>query len=144
MKPLLAALLTVVLSGCGGGAPTAPVSGVVTMDGQPVYPARVTFSPRGGEGAVDAAGRVASAMTEADGSYSIDGAALGDNTVGVLMLPADEDSDEAEDNEKPLPAGRPEKTTYTISAGNNTIDIKLLALAAHGKGGGRGDDDDDD
>lgn len=116
------------------------------MDGSPVFPARVTFSPKGAEGAIEAGGRVSSAMTEADGSYSIDAAAVGENTVGVLILPGDEDSEEAEDNEKPAPAGKPEKTVYTVDSGNNTIDITLTALASPnskggGRGKGRGDDD---
>lgn len=140
-------LFTVVAAGCGGGNSTAPVSGVVTMSGSPVFPARVTFSPKGTEGSIEAAGRVASAMTEPDGSYQIDEVAVGENTVGVLMLPADEDSDEAEDNEKPAPAGKPDKTTFTVSSGTNNFDITLTPLAspgANGPGGGRVAEDDDD
>lgn len=119
------------------------------MNGSPVFPARVTFSPKGAEGAIEAGGRVSSAMTEADGSYSIDAAAVGENTVGVLILPGDEDSDEAEDNEMPAPAGKPEKTIYTVSSGSNSIDIILTPIASpNAKGPGRrrglGDDDDDD
>ena len=43
---LVAAVLT--LSGCGShGSPTVPVSGRVTLDGQPVSEARVSFEPVG-------------------------------------------------------------------------------------------------
>ena len=138
-----AALMLFLFAGCGGSN-TAPVTGVVTLDGQPVYPARVTFSPKADEGAMEAGGRVSSAMTEADGSYSIEEAAVGENVVGVMILPADEDSEEAEDNEKPPAAGRPEKSSYTVSSGDNSIDIKLTAAAPAGRRGMRDDDDDDD
>lgn len=145
---VLLVLFTFVACGCGGGNNTAPVSGVVMMDGSPVFPARVTFSPKSAQGAVEASGRVSSAMTEPDGTYYIEAAAVGQNTVGVLMLPADGDSEEAEDNERPAPAGKPEKTVYTVDSGDNTIDITLTVLAPpNSKGGsrgkGRGDDDDD-
>lgn len=36
--------------GCGGGLPLAPVTGVVTLDGQPLENATVTFLPIAGEG----------------------------------------------------------------------------------------------
>ena len=127
--------------GCGGST-TAPVQGVVTLEGQPVYPARVTFSPKGAEGAVEAGGRVSSAMTDVDGTYSIEAAAIGENVVGVVLLADDEDSEEEEDNEQPAAVGKPAQQTYTVASGDNTIDVKLAPVAQ--KNASAGDDDDDD
>lgn len=137
-----ATLLLLFAIGCGG-AETAPVQGVVTLDGQPVYPARVTFSPKTAEGATDAGGRVSTALTEVDGSYSIAEAAIGDNIVGVMMLPVDEDSEDSEDNEIPTAAGKPDKDSYTVASGENKIDIKLAAAAAPTARAVADDDDDD-
>lgn len=122
--------------GCGEEN-TALVTGVVTLNGQPVYPARVNFAPKAAEGAIEAAGRLSTAMTEPDGSYRIEAAALGENSVGVMMLPADEDSEEAEDNEQPLPAGKLDKTVFTVESGENNIDLKMTAFKPQQKRGGR-------
>jgi hypothetical protein len=58
---LLALLSVVLVGGCGPKAPaTLPVSGVVTLDGQPVEKAAVMFQPTEGRGALgqtDAQGR---------------------------------------------------------------------------------------
>lgn len=82
-------------------------------------------------------------MTEPDGSYSIDEAQIGENVVGVLILPTDEESEEAEDDETPASAGKPEQSTYTVASGSNQIDVKLKTHAATGKSGARRDEDDD-
>ena len=144
MRTLQSSIIILVLAlctGCGGPS-TAPVTGVVTLDGQPVYPARVTFVPKTAEGKTDAAGRLSSTETGVDGSYSIEKVAVGENIVGVMMLPVDEDSEEAEDNEKPSIAGKPEKEVYEVVSGENTIDIKLtVAAAPSGKTAVEDDDD---
>lgn len=143
VQSLLSILLSAVVAGCGSDT-TAPVTGLVTLDGNPVFPARVTFTPRAANGSTEA-GVMSSAVTEPDGSYSIEGAQIGENVVGVMLLPTDEDSEEAEDNERPPAAGKPEKEMYTVASGANEIDIKLAPLAVPGKkrGGRRRDDDDD-
>jgi len=60
----------VALSGCGGAAPvkvpdTVPFSGKVTMDGQPLASAKVTFSPTG------AKGNSAEGVTDEAGEYEL-------------------------------------------------------------------------
>jgi hypothetical protein len=91
------ALLVVAgISGCGGdGRPrTEPVTGVVTLDGDPVEGALVSFSPEGGSG------QSAVGTTDASGRYQLttfrqgDGAVEGTYTLtvakwdGVAPIPA--------------------------------------------------------
>ncbi len=62
MQRLMAVVLTLAAVGCGGSA--ASVSGLVTMDGQPLTTGNVSFYPAGSEGApaygqIDAGGRYA-------------------------------------------------------------------------------------
>jgi hypothetical protein len=71
--------------GCGGpvGPDTEPVSGVVTLDDQPVEGARVVFAPTTG------GGTAASAITDAQGRFKLttanpgDGAVPGQYAVGI-------------------------------------------------------------
>ncbi len=73
------AALVVIILGCGGGSgenPAAvPVSGTVTLGGQPVEGAQVVFSPTGGEG------NAAAGTTDATGKYSLTTGAAGDGAV---------------------------------------------------------------
>lgn len=91
MKRTAALFLAVGLLGCGGGAPpskplpaTVPVSGKVTLNGQPLPDAMVTFRPDGETKGVDSQG-----MTNAAGEFSLDqirggqGASLGTYRVTV-------------------------------------------------------------
>jgi hypothetical protein len=121
-------VLGLFILGCGGGAEveTATVSGKVTMDGQPVYPAKVTFSPIGTQG-VEISGRPATANTDVDGSYTIATVVVGANAVGVTLTPTDPDDEEAEDNEMNIPmAGKPSQDSYNVVSGSNQIDITLV------------------
>lgn len=60
------AVLAVFLSGCGGsGLGTHPVSGTVTIDGQPATDMRVDFHP------VDPANQMASGTLDSGGKYSL-------------------------------------------------------------------------
>jgi hypothetical protein len=74
--------------GCGGPDTPVPVSGKVTLDGQPVAGAAIQFVPDG-----NGARRPASAGTESDGSYRItthnpgDGALPGEYKVVITWEP---------------------------------------------------------
>ena len=68
-------LVSCTLLGCGSGADTARVTGVVTLDGVPVEGAGVVFMP-------DAGGRPANATTDASGRFTVD-APVGPNVVSV-------------------------------------------------------------
>lgn len=77
---ILAVMLLAGASGCGGGL--VPVTGVVTLDGQPVEGAMVLFVPE------DNRGRPAQGVTAGDGSFTLStgmepGAAAGDYKVLV-------------------------------------------------------------
>ena len=92
----LVALLGLVLSGCGGRG-TAPVQGVVTLDGTPVAGATVLFMPDGQDGS-----RPASGFTSSDGTFRLttyqadDGALPGKYRVVVQKTEAAKDPGAAE------------------------------------------------
>src|ERR1700743_2187426 len=59
---LIIGLACLTIFGCGGGPPMGQVTGVVTLDGQPVVGAQVTFNPRQG-------GWESSGITDQSGRY---------------------------------------------------------------------------
>src|SRR4051794_8679489 len=78
-------LLSISLAGCGTSATkVAPVHGRVTLDGQPLKFADVTFQP-------DGAQRVSAGQTDADGRYELvykrgqPGAIIGPHTVRISV-----------------------------------------------------------
>lgn len=79
VNPFFAAVTALTLAGligCGSSGPaTHPVSGVVTLGGQPIESATVTFHPAGGEG------RSASGTTDASGQYELTTFASGDGAM---------------------------------------------------------------
>lgn len=85
---VLAALLCGV-SGCGGSR-FAPVSGRVTLDGEPVADAVVMFLPMAPEGQVEAPGPGSMAVTDERGEFTLKvpsvgaaGAVVGEHRVAV-------------------------------------------------------------
>jgi hypothetical protein len=82
---VLAGLL-MAAAGCGSGQGTVPVDGIVTLDGQPLEGAAVSFAP--------AKGRPATAQTDAAGKFKLttfaagDGAMPGPYKVGVSKMEA--------------------------------------------------------
>jgi hypothetical protein len=90
--PTLAAamlcLLAAAMSGCSGGASYAPVSGVVTLDGQPYGKAVVNFQPIGTPESPNP-GRGSSAYTDANGRFVLvsddyKGAVVGKHRVMIM------------------------------------------------------------
>ncbi len=86
---LIALCLVLGVAGCGGGADvpeTAPASGVVLYQGEPVDEAEVAFHPEG-------EGHPAIGRTDAEGRFvlttysSADGAVPGKHTVTVQVMP---------------------------------------------------------
>jgi len=74
-RTLLGLLTIACLSlGCGGGAESGRVSGVVTLDGQPLERARVTFAHE--------SGKFAYGETDSDGRYELQSTG-GDKSVPV-------------------------------------------------------------
>jgi hypothetical protein len=86
-KYVVGLLIVVALSGCSGGdkPKLAPVTGLVTLDGQPVEGAAVMFVPTAG-------GRPAQGLTDAQGHFELmtfktgDGALLGEHRVSVTKM----------------------------------------------------------
>jgi hypothetical protein len=103
----------------------APVSGVVTLDGQPVEGATVLFTP------MEPGGKASKGVTDASGRYILKpaeaGGGVGPGTYGVsIKKTVAEDGDEAKHL---LPQRFAEPTTSAltveISTGVNEFDIEL-------------------
>ena len=84
---VLVPLISLIVSGCGGSdrPSLAPASGIVTLNGEPVEGASLTFIPVAG-------GRPGSAITDAQGRYTIKtyqdapGAIIGEHKVAVIKI----------------------------------------------------------
>jgi hypothetical protein len=118
-----------VLPGCGSGLKTARVSGVITLDGEPLQNASVTFTPpaAGGEAPIS------NGRTDAQGRYSLTvtatndvGAVVGTHRVNVALIG---DSSEEDDSgliaeEASLPA---HDFTFEVTPGGSeaaSFDLK--------------------
>jgi hypothetical protein len=122
-------LVVTCLSGCGRRSdqpPLGTVKGVVTLDGEPLAEANVTFAPTEG-------GRTSTAVTNSDGSYELNyttkdkGAKVGEHTVRVSTF---QQGGDEPDSPKGVPEKVPKKydtepLVHDVSAGENVIDIEL-------------------
>jgi hypothetical protein len=88
--PLVCLLFVLLAAGCGGSRRSAPVTGKVTANGQPLAQVVVTFEPVGG-----GVGQGSSGTTDASGSYTLrfidndqTGAVIGKHQVTVHDLQA--------------------------------------------------------
>ena len=99
--PLLCSVAVLILihcGGCGSEFDVAPVSGVVTLDGQPLQGATVVFAPSGNRENRNP-GPFSTGTTDANGKYelilrdgSTHGAIVGNHKVGI-SLPETTDAD---------------------------------------------------
>jgi hypothetical protein len=122
------------LWGCGGPAhpDVGRVSGVVTLDGQPLPEATVMFQP--------AEGRASIATTDSAGKYSliyldgVPGAKLGPHTVIIRTEIPGEDGQPPIAKEK-LPKKYHDQTELTaeVKPGSNTFDFPLTSQAGAAK-----------
>jgi hypothetical protein len=131
-KAILAMLVCLV--GCN--KPEHPdvgrVSGVVTLDGQPLSEATVMFQPAEGRGSVattDTAGKYS--LTYLDG---VPGAIIGQHKVIIRTEIPGEDGQPPIKKEK-LPKRYHDNTELTadVKAGSNTVDFPLTSQAGGGK-----------
>jgi len=126
-----AAALVLAAVGCGGS--TGRVSGVVTLDGQPLEGATVSFTPASGDG-----GGVggSTGKTDAQGRYSLrtvagdsPGAAVGKHRVSIsLFKPNPNNPDQAGTDVVPARFSDPTKTELTFdvpSGGTDKADFRL-------------------
>ena len=131
-RGVLLVLITVWLTagaGCrsrGADQPElATVSGVVTLDGEPLSGVLVTFAPE--------QGRASSALTDAKGAYELmylretKGAKIGKHTVSIRTPPVDDADPEAPAVKERVPAKYNTETTLSreVSPGANTFDFEL-------------------
>ncbi|MCH9656210.1 MAG: carboxypeptidase-like regulatory domain-containing protein [Planctomycetes bacterium] len=132
-------ILCLTLSGCSGAENDQPdlglVNGVVTLDGQPLSGASISFLPD--------SGRTASARTDANGYYELTyirdtlGCKLGQNKVVITTLIDNVEDDNALEGDdavikikrvkETLPAKYNRKTELAamVKPGENTFDFKL-------------------
>ena len=119
--------MVLVIAGCGGDPNLATVTGKVTLDGEPLADAFLTFFPTGGEGSTSAG------VTDANGEYTLKfsrdkaGAWIGENRVEITT--ADVESVDGEDVAIPekVPAKYNTNTELVrdVKAGNNRLDFEL-------------------
>ena len=125
-RSALLASLAVLAAGCGSGQ-FAPVSGRVTLDGQPLPNAAVTFQPVVTPGNPNP-GPGSGGFTDADGRYTLKligtetrGAVVGKHKVRISLVPPKEDpADDRPKRFKQLPAkysGKDTKQEYDVPAG---------------------------
>lgn len=154
----MGALSLITLAGCSNNPvdypDTAPVTGTVTLDGQPVEGATVAFVPSEG------GGRPSSGKTDANGKYelyytgTIRGATLGSHLVGITKMISDPDyapsandlrmmkamaeemGDSPEDHQPPAPqvnslperySGSASELSADVKSGKNTFDFDLTS-----------------
>ena len=117
--------------GCGGGGASdqpdlGNVSGVVTMDGQPLANVTISFSP--------SQGRPSIGKTDAAGKYELGylgdtkGAVIGAHTVSI-STPQEAPTPPGTTYKDPVPAKYNAKTTLKeeVKAGDNTINFDLVS-----------------
>lgn len=132
-------LLALTLAGCGdSGADTVPVSGTVTVDGEPTENIMVNFQPAEGTTGPGSVG-----ITSADGTYSLEtvgsdskpGAVPGKHTVSLFYKDPNEDTsvDYDPDPDEPPVVLPPEAYNQSITfevppEGTDSADFDLESL----------------
>lgn len=131
--------MAVSIIGCGNDRRSAPVSGTVTNDGQPVADVVVRFQPVGGGntkqleagmgsyGKTDASGRFVMRFTDDDST----GAMIGDHTVIIDELtPADSEDNDAGGLDEAPTSRIPQKwaagtVQFSVKEGSNEANFDL-------------------
>ena len=133
----LVPLLVPLLAGCGGGPyQTARVSGRITLNGQPLAHAAITFQPVATRGHLNP-GPGSGAFTDSEGRYTLKltgtetaGAVIGKHMVRITLVPQDNSADDRPKRSKELPARYNKKTKleYDVPpAGTDSADFQLTA-----------------
>ena len=122
------AITAFLLSGCGGDPNVATVSGVVTLDGEPLERVSVLFQPE--------KGRPSFGVTDDQGRYKLtysrsqNGATVGTCIVKLTKL-SDAGDEEEPGKKAPPPSVKipdryvKEPITVTVQRAHNTIDLEL-------------------
>jgi hypothetical protein len=127
-------VLLLLLAGCGGPYHTAPVSGRVTLNGQPLAKASVSFQPVAVQGKLEP-GPGSGAFTDADGRYTLrlispdtPGAVVGKHKVRINLVPETNPNDDKPRPRPQLPArynGKTELEFDVPSGGTRSADFNL-------------------
>lgn len=137
LLPLLSSLL-LIAAGCGGESyPVAPVSGQVTLDGQPLADARIGFEPRR-QGNNPNAGPGSYAKTDAQGRFELQtlkdekGAVVTTHDVWIrtFVAPADRSGEIIESQPEKVPARYNDATTLTFTVPAEGSDQANFALTS--------------
>lgn len=133
---IVAALATIFFTGCDKGPAVAPVTGVVTQNGEPLNGAMVEFQPDKGAPSYG--------YTDESGRYEIQyqtnrmGALLGHHYVSVTTEGevTDPKTDMAVNVPELVPAEYNEETTleYEVKSGKNTFDINIEGKRKRNRG----------
>lgn len=124
----LAVIALIGLVGCGSGSGVAPVSGTVTLDGQPLANALVSFYPQ------EEGKRFSTGTTDAAGNYQLvytndqQGAAIGKHTVKITTATVQGEGGPAKPPKEKLPAkynDQSELTAEVASGANNNTNFEL-------------------
>ncbi|MFM8892413.1 MAG: hypothetical protein ACKOTB_12465 [Planctomycetia bacterium] len=123
-------LLLFAVPGCGGTHGTGTVTGVVTLNGEPLPAARVRFQPESG-------GAPAAAVTDEAGRYELRlsrsrlGAVTGEHVVEITTFrkgnPDAEPPKPAEPERLPRRYNVASELKATVQPGGNTVDFSLEA-----------------
>lgn len=129
-RPMVAVVL--LIAGCGGPANVGVVTGVVTLDGQPLADARVTFQPH--------VGSPSAGTTDTSGRYELRytrtrmGAAVGEHQVSISTFrggnPDAEPPTERQPERVPARYNRGTELTAVVRKGKNEIDFSLEVTGA--------------
>jgi hypothetical protein len=124
------ALLLLATAGCGGTNGTGTVTGVVTLNGEPLPAARVRFQPESG-------GAPSAAVTDESGRYQLRlsrsrlGAVTGEHLVEITTFrkanPDAEPPRPAEPERLPRRYNLASELKATVQPGDNTVDFSLEA-----------------
>ncbi|MCR9232813.1 carboxypeptidase-like regulatory domain-containing protein [Gimesia chilikensis] len=119
-------LLAASLTGCGGGGADTPelgeVTGIITLDGNPLSGAEVVFEPASGAPSVG--------KTDESGSYELiynqdaSGALPGQHTVRISKF-GEPGSPSDTENQIPAKFNANSKLTAEVKAGDNTVNFDL-------------------
>jgi hypothetical protein len=135
-RSLFSAAVVLGIGGCGSDN-VAPVSGRVTLDGQPAANVRVTFQPLGSAENQNP-GPGSYAVTDADGHYALtvvgtnrSGAIVGKHRVSIQSSngPSEEFPDAPPKPKKPIPKGYNKESTLQFDVPNGGTTTADFALA---------------
>ena len=123
---MIAVMCVILLAGCGGDPNLGNVSGKITLNGEPLEGALVTFSPTRTEGV----GSTTFGKTASDGTYHMvvsdekDGAFIGENLVRVKTSDSKADGSVIKEV-VPAIYNSKSRVLVEVKSGDNTFDFEL-------------------